>query len=193
MEQVLAVKTALLAAYIHENGIITMDCDRITEQIRQNAVFLPRPEAEADPTYKQIISYVIIRRGNEVFSTRRLNKGGESRLHGLISLGIGGHINPIDECDDILEHGMRRELEEEVALSAEPLSLTPLGFINDDGNDVGRVHLGMLSVMDVPLHCTVTVRETEKLVGSWLSITSLSSLASEMETWSQIACAALHI
>ncbi len=191
MEQVLAVRTALLAAYIHENGIITTDCDRITEQIRQNAVFLPRPVAEADPTYKQIISYVVIRRGTEVFSTRRLKQGGEARLHGLISLGIGGHINPIDTCGDILEHGMRRELEEEVALSAEPCSLKPIGFINDDGNEVGKVHLGMLSVLDVPPHCAVTVRETEKLLGRWLSIAALPSLAPEMETWSQIACTAL--
>lgn len=193
MEQVLAVKTDLLSACIYKNGIITENCDRIIAQIRQNAVFLPRPEAEADPAYKQIISYVIIRRGKDVFSTCRLNKGGESRLHGLISLGIGGHINPVDACNDILEHGMRRELEEEVALSTEPLSLTPIGFINDDKNDVGKVHLGMLSVMDVPLHCTVTVREVEKLAGCWLPIASLSSHLAEMETWSQIACTALGI
>lgn len=193
MEQVLAVQTAVLAEYIHENGIITANCDRITAQIRENAVFLPRPDAEMDPSHKQIISYVLIRRGDEVFSTRRLKKGGESRLHGLISLGIGGHINPVDESGDILEQGMRRELEEEVAISTDPLSLTPIGFINDDSNDVGRVHLGMLSVMDVPADCTVTVRETEKLVGSWLPLASLPSLIPEMETWSQIACSALGI
>lgn len=193
MEQVLAVQTAVLAEYIHENGIITADCDHITARIRENAVFLPRPDAEADPSHKQIISYVLIRRGDEVFSTRRLKKGGESRLHGLISLGIGGHINPVDESGDVLEQGMRRELEEEVAISAEPLSLRPIGFINDDSNDVGRVHLGMLSVMDVSADCEVTVRETEKLVGSWLPLASLASLIPEMETWSQIACSALGI
>lgn len=191
MEQVLAIKTDLLAAYIHENGIITENCDRIAEQIRRHAVFLPRTTAEANPAYKQIISYVIIRRGSAVFSTRRLNKGGESRLHGLISLGIGGHINPIDTGKDPLEQGMYRELEEEIALSAAPLALRHLGFVNDDGNDVGKVHLGMLCVMDVPPDCTVTVRETEKLMGSWLPIASLPSLLPELETWSQIACAVL--
>ncbi|MEG1686418.1 MAG: hypothetical protein RR276_00900, partial [Angelakisella sp.] len=56
--------------------------------------FIPRPEAENDPTRKQIIPYVVLCRGSEVFATRRLNKGGEARLHGLLSLGIGGHINP---------------------------------------------------------------------------------------------------
>jgi len=193
MELVLAVQTAVLAEYIHENGIITADCDRITARIREHAVFLPRPDAEADPSHKQIISYVLIRRGDAVFSTRRLKQSGEARLHGLISLGIGGHINPVDESGDVLEQGMRRELEEEVAISAEPLSLTPIGFINDDSNEVGRVHLGMLSVMDVPADCEVSVRETDKLVGSWLPIASLASLVPEMETWSQIACAALTV
>lgn len=193
MEYVLAIQTALLANDIHENGIITTNCNHITACIRENAVFLPRPEAETSLTHKQIISYVIIRRGDEIFSTRRLGKGGESRLHGLISLGIGGHINPVDEDGDILEHGMRRELEEEVAISTEPLSLIPVGFINDDSNEVGRVHLGLLSVMDVPMHCEVTVRETEKLVGHWLPSASLPTLTSEMETWSQMVCAVLGI
>ena len=193
MELVLAVETAVLAEFIHENGIITANCDRITARIRETAMFLPRPDAEADPSYKQIISYVLIRRGDAVFSTRRLKQSGEVRLHGLLSLGIGGHINPVDKSGDILEHGMRRELEEEVMLSSEPLSLTPIGFINDDSNEVGRVHLGMLSVMDVPADCEVAVRETDKLVGIWLPIADLSALIPEMETWSQIACSALGI
>ena len=151
MEQVLAVKTALLTAYIDKNGIIISNCDRIIEQIRQNAIFLPRSEAETNPNYKQIISYVIIRRNAEVFFTRRLNHGTESRLHGLISLGIGGHINPIDKCDDILLQGTRRELEEEVILSTNPLSFHAIGFINDNSNNVGKVHLGMLFCDGCPL------------------------------------------
>ena len=189
-ESVLAVRREYIEHFIHgKKGLITGCGEELMAIIADKHEFLPRHEAEADPSYKQIIPYVTLRRGDEVFATRRLNKGGESRLHGLMSLGVGGHINPADDRrDEALMNGLRREVDEEVAV-CRALSLTPRGVINDDTNEVGSVHLGFFFTLDV--EGEVTVRETEKLSGEWLRLGELCSLKDQMETWSQLVLEAL--
>ena len=184
MENVLTVKRELISGFIPQKGITTENCDRMVDIILSEHEFLSRPEAENDPSHKQIIPYVVIRKGDEVFVTRRLNKGGEKRLHGLLSIGVGGHINPENDGDnsDVLERGMKREIEEEVDIE-NMVKLTPRGIINDDTNEVGTVHLGLFYTLEVT--GSVFVRETEKLEGFWVKQSELKELYDQMETWSQ--------
>jgi len=190
MEQVLTVKRELIAQYIPEAGISAENAGKVVDIIMKHPEFLPRHQAEEDPSHKQIIPYVVLCRGDEVFATRRLKKGGETRLHGLISLGVGGHINAESDApeNDILYHGMNREIDEEVII-AKRGALTPRGLINDDTNEVGKVHLGMFFTLEV--EGEVAVRETEKLEGFWLKRSELAEKAPEMETWSQLVVGAL--
>lgn len=189
MEKVLVVKTEKLAKYISgRTGLLTEDREAMLEIIVNEHEFIDRPAAEDDPSYKQIIPYVVLTRKGLVFATRRLNKGGESRLHGKVSIGIGGHINPVDETDrrSVLMKGLERELDEEVYIRCRG-ELVPQGFINDDGNGVGAVHLGLCFSMEV--EGEVSVKETEKLSGGWMSLQELRGEFDNMETWSQIALA----
>lgn len=189
MEKILTVKRELIEDYIPHAGITTENTERVVDIILSNHEFLPRPEAEEDPSHKQIIPYVALCRGNEIFATRRLNKGGEARLHGLISLGVGGHINPETDGDgsDVLYRGLKREVEEEVYITYQS-ELIPRGLINDDGNEVGKVHLGLFFTLEVGGE--VSVRETEKLEGFWIKISELALHFDEMETWSQLVVSA---
>lgn len=185
MEQVLVVKREKIARYIDgKNGLIRSQPQEIFDEIMAHHEFMPRAEAEQRPDFKQIIPYVILRRGEEVFVTRRLNKGGEARLHGKISIGIGGHINPVDEQGDLLMRGLWREIHEEVELG-EHGELTPCGYINDDLNEVGSVHLGACFIL--PVEGEVSVRETEKLEGLWMTPQELRENYDNMESWTQIA------
>lgn len=189
MEKVLVVKTEKLAKFISgKTGLLRDDREEMLDIIVNYHEFIDRPAAEEDPSYKQIIPYVVLTQKGRVFTTRRLNKGGESRLHGKLSIGIGGHINPVDETDrhSVLMKGLERELEEEVYIQHRG-ELVPQGFINDDGNGVGAAHLGLCFSMEV--EGEVSVKETEKLSGSWLSLQELRSEYDNMETWSQIALA----
>lgn len=190
MEHVLAVKREYLAPFLQRSGLITGCEEQVLRVILEHHEFLPRPAAEEDPGYKQVIPYVVICRGEQVFATRRLKKGGEARLHGLLSLGVGGHIDQSADGDggDVLMRGLRRELHEEVELEQEG-ELIPRGFINDDGNGVGSVHFGLLFTMETDGE--VSVRETEKLDGQWLERADLPRLFPELESWSQIAMEAL--
>ena len=185
-ESILVVRREYLAPYLTEDfGLITEGVEEIVRVIEAHHEFRPRPEMETDSAYKQIIPYVLVTRGAEAFVMQRLKKGGEQRLHGLLSLGVGGHINPVDEAEgSALTAGLRREVDEEVALER-AVSLTPLGVINNDRDEVGRVHLGFLFRLEA--EGAVTVRETEKLSGSFMPIAALPALRDKMEGWSQIA------
>lgn len=148
--------------------------------------FIPRLAAEQDPSYKQLIPYVSVICNGFILALERTTAQGETRLHGKLSLGVGGHINPQDRGKDLQEtisQAMTRELREELWLQAKiPPQLA--GLINDDTNSVGSVHLGIhyiLSVTTRPL-----VRETDKMIGHWLKPDQLEALAPRLETWSQI-------
>lgn len=152
-----------------------------------------RGDAEKNPEYKQPIPSVILRRGDEVFVYKRLKAGGEARLHDQLSITVGGHMNRLNDVrnwDVNLTLNMHRELEEEVnienCLYGEP---ELIGLINDDENEVGQVHIGILYVLDLPDHAEVTVKETNKLEGYWIRTRDLTKtpLFESLESWSQFA------
>ena len=191
MSDILVVKTAGLAPWIENRyGLITGCGDEILAFVEREHQFLPRPDMELDPSYRQIIPYVAVTRGDEIYATRRLNAGGEARLHGKISLGVGGHIERVDddEREGILMRALEREVAEEVSVE-HVVSLTPLGVINEEGDEVSRVHLGFLFRMEVAGE--VSVRETEKLEGKWLKISELGGYEEYMEGWSRVAMEAI--
>lgn len=148
--------------------------------------FIDRPQAEGNPAYKQLIPYVTIANDGHLLLLERTKAQGESRLHGMLSLGVGGHINPVDEGPDLektIARALARELGEELWLQVETQPEL-LGFINDNSNPVGSVHLGfhyLLSVETRP-----QVRETDKMRALWLKPFQVETLRPRLETWSQI-------
>lgn len=143
-----------------------------------------RCEAELDPSFKQIIPYVILRYQDKVFCTHRLN-GGDARLAGGYSIGTGGHI---DSGEDIYD-GMYRELEEEVGLKiGDILGYSVNGFILDNSSAVNSVHLGVVISMAI-WRDDIQCLEKEKLAGEWVDYKQLKKLYDEdkLESWSKIA------
>ena len=180
-EQVMVVEREHIADYLVERGLITDHTDTFLDAIADRHFFIDRPSAEVSPQYKQIIPYVLIRRGDSWFLLQRTQKQTEARLHHKLSLGIGGHINP--DTPDLID-GLQKELEEEMAVSGD-YELTFVGILNDDTTEVGRVHLGAVYVLDASGR-DVTVRETEKMSGRWVAHGELAALREQMETWTQI-------
>jgi predicted NUDIX family phosphoesterase len=168
---------------------------QITDNLARTYSTMRRGDAEENPNYKQPIPYVTIKRGNQVFSYKRLTGGGETRLHNQISLGVGGHLNNVEGLDffGVLADGLQRELEEELFINKDKLSLTTVGLINDDENEVGKVHIGMLVIGELPEDEEVSVRETDQLLGEWINIEDLSKseIFDNLETWSQFVVGVL--
>ena len=161
--------------------------DDYLERIRRRGFFVERRHAENDSGLKQVIPYCVLTRGESVFLLRRKETGGESRLFNLHSIGVGGHINPVDGATDVLHAGLTRELEEEVVITG-PWGAEPLGVINDESQPVGSVHFGL--VYGIRPEGEVAVRETDQLEGRWTPAPRLLEMLAEdrsaFESWSAL-------
>lgn len=157
------------------------------------AHYMDRDEAEQNPQFKQIIAYAIFCHEGRVLAYARTAKGGESRLHDKWSLGIGGHINPIDGLADNLDTylaGVEREIREEIAFSGTATQHI-YAVINDDTNEVGSVHLGIVHRFELD---SAEVQPLEKKLADlkFCTLEELSGpLYDKLETWSAICVDAL--
>lgn len=153
-----------------------------------------RGDMEEDPTFKQLISYCILENENdELLVYERLSGGGEARLHGQSSIGVGGHMNDVkgaESINEVLRVNAQRELEEEVGLSeSKSQNLAYIGFINDDTNEVGEVHLGVVFKIHVNSN-DVEAMETDTLRIKWVDQSKIEDY-DEFETWSALILQAI--
>lgn len=156
---------------------------------RGNNFFMPRTQAENDPSHKQIIPYALIAHGDRVVHYVRGKKAGEQRLVAKGSIGIGGHMNDTDESlfawdETAYRAGVEREVNEEIAIES-PFEDRIVALLNDDTTEVGRVHLGVVHVF-VLAEPTVQKREAMITNLSFRDRAELQVLRENLETWSQI-------
>ena len=156
----------------------------------QNTKYVPRSLAEDDPSLKQIIPYVLVRRGDTLLHYVRGKGSGEKRLVAKGSIGIGGHINHRDEDlfgsgTDYYEEAVQRELHEELLIDAD-LTTRVVALINDDSTPVGQVHFGVVHVCELG---DAHVSRGEPCITDlrFLTMDELRERRDAMETWSQLA------
>jgi predicted NUDIX family phosphoesterase len=150
--------------------------------------YLERSAAEDDPSFKQIIPYVVVSDADRVFLMERTDAGGDARLHRKASIGVGGHLNPVDRGADPLIAGLQREWSEEVRADWTP-EFELIGFLNDDRNPVGAVHLGV--VFRVVPRGEIEVLEADKLSGRMAPHREVGAAWERLETWSQLVAGEL--
>lgn len=154
-----------------------------------NNYFLSRDLAEDDPSHKQIIPYALFRYGDRFLHYVRGGGSGEKRLASKGSIGIGGHINDSDHATSSLDRdtytiGVDREIDEELNIDGSH-SQEILGLINDDSNDVGRVHLGVVHLFTLETD-RVTPGEDKITDLQFLTLDELAERRDRLETWSRI-------
>jgi len=185
-EQVLVVREEWANQFSRQGLSTNIHPDFLT-QLPKQTLFMNRPEAEHNPAFKQIIPYVLVCLNGKYLTVTRQATQGEERLHNKMSIGIGGHINPIDgRVDDLLDAGLRRELSEELMTNNPPgiADLKLVGLLRDDVNEVGLVHLGV--VMQWNISEPISIRETDKMVGEYLTLDEISLHKDGLENWSRI-------
>jgi predicted NUDIX family phosphoesterase len=191
VEQILVVPTSLFHQLGHFQGF-SSDTARYLESLLspQHTSYRPRPDMERDPSFKQLIPYVVFRYIDpagavHLFEYTRGKGQGEQRLHSKRSIGIGGHISAADSAhQDVYAEGMRRELEEEVEIDT-TYTQSCLGLINDDLTEVGKVHLGVVHLFDV-VQPRVRPREADILDAAFRPLDELLGKLAGFETWSRI-------
>lgn len=194
-EQILCFKQEILRAYSAQ----TFYDESLWREILAHLEPKPRSVAEHDYDTKQLIVYVLINHGETFLSYQRTPKTTETRLKALYSIGIGGHVNVDDRIQptlfgtkeaawkDFVLQAVRREVSEEVQLEgANAQDPRLIGFVNDDSNDVGKVHFGVVFV--VKLAKPSVALRGERGIGklSFRTLSELISMRDTMETWSQL-------
>jgi len=162
---------------------------------RGSNFFIPRPEAETNPAYKQIIPYALIVFERTVLHYVRGKKAGEQRLVAKGSVGIGGHMNETDESlfamdEQAYRAGVEREVNEEVKINTS-FEDRIVALLNDDSTEVGRVHLGIVHIFKLK-EPKVQKREAMITGLSFLTKEELMARRDSLETWSQICLDALE-
>lgn len=189
-EQVLVIERKVFERVGIFNGLM-FDVDRYINEIFVQGVprFMNRSQVEKDPNFKQLIPYVIMSHDGKYLSYVRGKRAGETRLVGNRSIGIGGHINPTDDMPlfntdfyDTYLAAVDREVAEEVSVETSHTNHI-VALLNDDSNDVGSVHLGIVHywALDEP-----KINKREQMITQMAFMTSaeLQEAKDTLETWS---------
>ena len=160
---------------------------------QSNVIYLNRSEAEQDKRYKQLIPYALIICGDKVLRYRRGKGGQETRLHGLYSVGVGGHIS--EEDNGLFSSGigyhdaMRRELLEEVSIDV--TKEMAVAVINDDSTEVGFVHLGIVHIVYVADE-SLANRRSGIVSPEFVPVSEAVKNPESYESWSRFCLENLH-
>lgn len=115
-------------------------------------------EAGAEmPAFLQVIPYILFRHKGRYLRYLRTSSGGDNRLHGKISVGIGGHIDLQDisvndqgviDLEATLSTAALRETQEEIGLS---LVENPRweACLYAQETAVDTVHIGIVGIFDL--------------------------------------------
>jgi predicted NUDIX family phosphoesterase len=162
-------------------GIRTDGVASFLSAVERHGRYEPRGPMERNPSFKQVIPYLVLRDGERIFLMHRTAAGGDARLHGRYSIGVGGHLNP---GDGGLLGGLRREWAEELVADFVP-EFRLVALLNDDTTNVGAVHIGAVFVADAAGR-PVSIRETDKLSGAFVEARDVAAVTDGMETWSRL-------
>ena len=189
-EEILVISRQLFDELGAFQGIKT-DIDGHLEAILDpaNNFFMDRGKAEDDPSFKQIIPYALFHYNGKYLHYTRGKSGGESRLHAQGSVGVGGHINPVDERADPLGKatylaGVEREIDEELNITGSHKNRI-VGLLNDDSNDVGKVHLGVVHIFDLESEDVTSAEDALANLAFQSSEDLKGKLHGSLETWSR--------
>lgn len=191
-EKVLCIhRDRLPGSWVAEKSIVPLDLGVFIEQCTLSGFeFVNRSEAENDSALKQVIPYIVLQTDDLERTAIYNRQGSEERLHDLWSLGIGGHINPVDQQNqhslfkDILMSGMERELEEELLKRPGQDTVQFSGIISEDITNVGKVHLGaVFRILTQTPDAYSPGPELSQF--QWTRTCNLNQL--NMELWSELA------
>ena len=190
MEHVLVIKRSLFDTLGSFQGFCG-EADRYLAEFLnpENNHFMERPAAEQDPTHKQLIPYTIFHHDGRYLVYTRGGSSGEKRLVAKHSIGIGGHINPVDQSHDSLGETMyfnsiERELAEELVITSGHTQRV-IGLINDDSNEVGSVHLGVVHLFELDGDAVSSNEDAIQDI-RFVPLDELHRDRENLETWSRI-------
>ena len=185
------------------SGIFPIDLNSIDSEAY---ALLPRHIAdnksdssvELGKLFPQILGYVqLVNEQGEILSYAR--KGKEKGLHGLRSIGVGGHVSheelvtaiyrsdepmQLPKLTELIQLGLRRELLEEVGIDIGTY-MEANQLLVSDSNITSQVHVGLPMQLNV-VESDIILEESEFLDARWISVEELKATVDIYEPWSQL-------
>ncbi len=197
-EQVLVVERKVFENVGTFQGL-QFDVDKYIKEFFNSGVprFMLRSQVEKDPSFKQLIPYVIMSHNGKYLSYIRGARAGEKRLVAKRSIGIGGHINPIDwdlplftNFYEAYRAAVEREVAEEISIETSHTDCI-VALLNDESNEVGSVHLGIVHFWTL---AEPKVSRKEQMITQMAFMTpaELQQVKDTMETWSSLCLGGLE-
>lgn len=188
---ILAVKTSGLPNQLTPTTFLPMSHSEAIGTLERSGLWLgPRPALEQAEEFRQIIPYIVLSYGDGLIRYTRTIAGGETRLHGRTSIGLGGHIDLADvetsggaiDLVRTLERAAGRELAEELGC-VEVLSKEWVGLLVESDSAVGRVHIGMVGLWKLR---SLPTGVSEDAIGevTLASMGELAEIGDRLESWS---------
>jgi len=193
-EQIACFNREILSEYLGQSKVFYDES--LWHRILNNLQYIPRRLVEGDCRYKQLVVYILIKAKDLYLAYRRTEKAGEKRLRYRYSIGIGGHVNLLDQAQstssgrkqaDLISRAMWRELEEEIEINCNLLNEPELiCFINDDSEDVGKVHFGVVFLLKIEE--PAISKKGEEGIGElkFWNLSDLKAKKSCFERWSRL-------
>jgi len=174
--------------------------------------WMMRGDAEKNRDYKQLIPYSLIINAREklIYLYQRSTRDKdypEKKLQGNYSIGVGGHVednNGFDMIGHILDilfsqlpegsddqvmFTLYREIVEEVKISGQIGEIKEIGYINDDSNEVGWKHLGIVFIVDTAA-TVVSPNDSESVSGKMVTLKELEAILAQagdkVDPWTRI-------
>ncbi len=201
-ENIICFKREILDKY-HINKNIFLDHE-LWNDIINNLIIYPRSEAEYNKSLKQLVVYVIIKLNNSYLYYRRTSSTSEKRLLQKYSIGVGGHVNSRDfeqteltginldsthyhKSESLLNQAIWREINEEITINSKIIQYPKLlCFINDDSDEVGKVHFGVVwEIMIANSDLAIKRKEGIGKMG-FKTVEELKRDAISFENWSKM-------
>jgi len=166
------------------SGVFPVELNLLRDSIRNFGFFIDRNVAEFDETNRQVIPYVLMSQDGKFLLLKRTNRQQEKRLHGKLSIGVGGHITTQDGDTpwEAFLNGMEREIREEVNVEVNGMSY--LGLLNDLSSPVSRVHVGIVYLAEVKFH---GLNEPDMFEWWLKNVEEIEEREEELEGWSKLA------
>jgi predicted NUDIX family phosphoesterase len=188
---ILAARSARLPLELGRTGFVPMNGEEAVYVLERAGLwFGPRRDLEHMEEFRQIIPYIVLQTGSRLVRYKRMPAGGEVRLHGRPSVGLGGHIDLADAVargDQIdllrtIERAAERELLEELG-GVQCTDRRWVGLLVDNDSAVGRVHVGLIGLWRL---VALPDALAEDAIGEVAvqPVAELAVDAARLETWS---------
>jgi len=197
--EIMVVNRDILFEKIYFDGFLDPQEFNFESVILDNYEWMEQGPAERNYLFKQPIGYAILCNPSLeiVFIYQRSSLDehySEKRLQGKYSCGVGGHVEKLDVSNtNPINASTLREVNEEVEIT---VSDNPkvIGYINVDSDDVGKVHFGILYLIETNSE-VVMPKNPEIANGKLIHINEFEEICNDpdyaVEGWTKIALESL--